>query len=125
MKRILIIEDDEAFRSTLLRMLESGGFQATGAEHGGEALKLLGEDHFDLVLTDVLMPQVDGMEIMTALRRSRSRAPVIAMSGGGRIGAQSYLVMAKSLGAAAVLEKPFGWGELKSEIERVLAEWVR
>ena len=101
MKRILIIEDDVVTREVLLETLEPCGYELSQAENGKEGLKLCRKKPFDLVITDIIMPEMEGLETITALKNSRPGAPVIAISGGGRGRAGEYLTMAEHLGVEA------------------------
>lgn len=104
--RILIIDDDAAISRTLSLILTRAGHRVATATSGRKGLELLSQDAFDLVLTDIIMPEFDGIE---AIRRIRSDHPdlrIIAMSGGGQIDKADFLHMAEVLGADQVLEKP-------------------
>ena len=117
--RILLIEDNDSLRRVLSGALEAGGHTVMAAGNGAFGLRLLESDRFDLVITDILMPDTDGMEVLRALRRMESRPPVIAISGGGRSGSADYLEVAANLGANETLLKPFDIRELNAAIERV------
>jgi CheY-like chemotaxis protein len=118
--RILLVEDSELLRAVLSTMLEGEGHTVVAASNGGFALRLLENDRFDLVVTDIVMPEVDGLEVVRALRKMKSRPGVIAMSGEGRAGPFDYLAMAALLGADETLVKPFAVAELKEAIGRVM-----
>jgi CheY-like chemotaxis protein len=122
MNRILVIDDDEAMRSLLRRTLERAGYQVVEASNGRDALRIVPSGHFNLVVTDLLMPEKDGIEVVLHLRRTDPKLPVIAISGGGRVPAGEYLEMAKTLGASEVLAKPFETSVFLKTIERLLAE---
>ncbi|HVN87410.1 MAG TPA: response regulator [Candidatus Binatia bacterium] len=120
MAHILLIDDDEAVRSMLRRTLERTGHTVTEAAEGRAGLRALDAAAIDLVITDILMPDMDGIETITALHRSRPQLKVIAMSGGGRLKPEGYLQVATVLGANRVLRKPFDPGELIAAIEESL-----
>lgn len=123
MPNILVVEDDGSLRRLFEQMLVREGHVVTLASDGAKALRLLETSTFDVVITDLIMPEMEGLSLLRALRALRStKAPpkVIAMSGGGRGGATDYLEMAKMLGAAATLAKPFTQEDLAAAIERVL-----
>ena len=104
---LLVVDDDANIRQIMRLLLESAGYRVFCAADGGEAIKLLSGRSFDLVLTDMLMPGSDGLELLAAVKKSGSNTRVLAMSGGGMIGVADYLKVAKKLGAHGVLEKPF------------------
>jgi two-component system chemotaxis response regulator CheY len=122
MKRILLIEDDEGFRSILLMSLEKMGYNVTEAKDGREALAAFKKAAPDLVVTDLIMPETEGLETIRVLRRAHPELKIIAMSGGGRSDARDNLKMAKNFGATAVFAKPFSFGELHKVVAKLLAE---
>ncbi len=97
------------------------GHDVIVARNGKEALQLCAQERPDLVLTDLIMPEREGLETIESLRRDRPQLKIIAMSGGARIGAGSLLKMAKLMGAREVLAKPFSHQELALAIEAALA----
>lgn len=114
---ILVIDDEPALREILSRVLIDAGHRVTGAGNGKEASKVLAAATFDIVLTDVIMPEKDGMQVISELRKKFPGIRIIAMSGGGHVSRDQYLKIAKGLGAHAVLEKPFANQVLLSTIE--------
>jgi DNA-binding response OmpR family regulator len=100
--------------------LEQAGHTVTEAVDGKAALRCLEGSVFDLVITDVVMPEGDGMEVLNAIRRLRPSPPVVAMSGGGHIAPEHYLHMATVLGAGATLAKPFPVSQLVATVARLL-----
>lgn len=117
---ILVVDDEPELREVIMRVLEDVGHKVTLAENGNEASKALARGAFDLVLTDVIMPDRDGMQVITELRRKYPQVRVVAMSGGGHVPRDQYLKIAKGLGAHAALEKPFSTQELLGVIEQVM-----
>lgn len=107
MARILVIDDNPEFRTILETHLNSAGHDVLSASDGEDGLAAI-EQHsdIDLVLTDILMPQRDGVEVLRMVKRRWPELPVIALSGGGWIGAEQLLGMAERLGADHVLQKP-------------------
>ena len=87
-QRILLVDDDEAVRSVLRRSLVKAGYEVHEAGEGGAALKLLASAPADLIITDLVMPEMEGIEFIMALRKTHPKLPVIAMSGGGKVGAE-------------------------------------
>ncbi len=121
MPKILVIEDDKSFRNVLVQMLEKAGFEVRQAGDGNQALQVCGEFNPDVVLTDIIMPDKEGLETIGELISLCPQIKIIAMSGGGRIGPDSYLPLAKKLGAKATLQKPFMRDDLLGTINEVLA----
>jgi DNA-binding response OmpR family regulator len=119
MPRILLVDDDTAVRTTVRVMLERSGYEIVEAGDGKAARRLL--DGVDLVITDVLMPDMDGVDFLGMVRREGHTVPVIAMSGGGRVDSKSYLEVARVLGAFATLAKPFELEQLLATVRDALA----
>jgi len=123
MARILIIDDDKPFRVMLRIMLENAGYKdIKEAENGYIGMKLIRKSPFDLVITDIVMPEKEGIETIMELRRDFHAVKIIAMSGGGKIGPGTYLEMAGHLGAGRTLEKPFQQSELVDAVRGLLGE---
>ena len=120
MANILIIDDNEDLRETLLMLLEDEGHSAIMASDGASGVRAFAEARPDLVITDVLMPDSDGIETIRGIRALDPHARIVAMSGGAVIGNAYYLRVAKTLGAMEVLAKPFEIGELVRVIETCL-----
>ncbi len=120
MARILVIEDHSDFRDTLSAMLRSADHEVQSGSNGREALEMLTSDAFDLLVMDVLMPEVDGIEVLRAIEKMPARPAVVAISGGGILPASLALSLASALGASAVLFKPFYRQELIEAIEGAL-----
>jgi DNA-binding response OmpR family regulator len=120
MSLILVIDDDEIIRSLLRDLLERDGYDVMEAENGKTGLKLVRENGADLVITDLIMPEREGIETIRELRRDFSDVKIIAISGGGTIGPETYLQMAKSMGAHRVFGKPFNLEEMSEAIRELL-----
>jgi DNA-binding response OmpR family regulator len=119
--RILVIEDDPEIRTMICRMLSSEKYDIKEAANGRDALFLLHEQNdFDLAITDILMPEKEGLETILELKRHHRHIRILAMSGGGLGSAQDYLIMAKELGADGTLKKPFIKDELLGAVENIL-----
>jgi len=120
--RILLVDDDDAIRGMLRRMLVSAGFEVEEAANGNVALAAYGRQPSDLVITDLVMPEKDGLETITELRRLDPAVKIIVMSGGGRSlePDQLYLESARSVGALRVLSKPFSASALLKAVSDVL-----
>jgi len=120
MKRILIIDDEAGCRQSLEKALKLAGYEVETAEHGRAALELYRRQPADLVLTDLVMPEKEGLETIAEIRALHPGQKIIAMSGGGRIGPETYLAIAEGLGAARTLSKPFSIRELLSSVDALL-----
>jgi DNA-binding response OmpR family regulator len=118
--RVLIIEDDQVFRQTLRMALEEAGHEVVEAGNGREGLRIGASKTFDLIITDILMPDVEGLETIREFRKLIPTAKILAISGGGRNTPDSYLSIAKKLGADLTLSKPFGKSELLVAIDTLL-----
>ncbi len=121
MKRILIVDDDFFVRNMLERLMRKARFDVETAENGDDGLRLHRRNPVDLVITDILMPEKEGLETITEFRRSFPGVKIIAISGGGQIGPANYLKMAKMLGADRVFAKPMDTSELISAVKELLA----
>jgi CheY-like chemotaxis protein len=115
MAAILIIDDDAALRALIREVLERAGYSVFETGDGRTALALVEEVTVDLVLTDLVMPERDGLEVIMTLRSRFPSLPVIAMSG-GLANTPLYLDIAKKLGARALLTKPFPPDQLLTAI---------
>ncbi len=118
--RILVIDDDLDLRQVLVAALESQGYAVTAAGNGLEGLAYFKENAVDLVITDIVMPEMEGIETIFQIISQNPDQKLIAMSGGGRISAREYLEDANLLGATATLPKPFTLSELLDLVERLL-----
>ena len=107
MRRILIIDDDHHILIMVKKMLERAGYEVELASNGNEGLELFKNYPADLVITDIIMPEKEGLETIREMKRKRPDLKIIAMSGGGKISADKYLETAKIFGATKILEKPF------------------
>ena len=103
--RVLVVDDDFAMRIALRQILERAGYQVEVARNGNEALKLFREAPFDLVITDIVMPERDGLELIFDLRQDFGDVKIIAMSGTRASGDTSHLGIALQLGAQRALAK--------------------
>lgn len=116
MAEILVIEDDPQLQQVMARILKTAGHVVHVAGNGRAGLQLFDECHPDLVITDIVMPEMEGIETIRALRRKDSDVPVLAVSGSRA----RYLEAATKLGATAALGKPFGADELLLMVEDLL-----
>jgi DNA-binding response OmpR family regulator len=121
MARILLIDDDDPFRIMLKVALTQSHHEVVEARDGRKAIALFAENPAELVITDIIMPDKDGLEILPELRRKHPAVKIIAMSGGGRINAADFLKIAKMLGADRTLSKPFPLLRLITMVNEMLA----
>jgi CheY-like chemotaxis protein len=122
MATILVADDDELLARMLEKALLRSGHQVIRAANGVEALRLYDPAKVDLVLTDLIMPEKEGLELIMSLRKINKEIKIIAMSGGGRSGPENYLPIAKQMGSKAVLKKPFSIELLQQTVNQILAE---
>jgi len=122
MKRILVVDDDDLFRGMLVKLLTKAGYDVTSAENGRIAEKIQQENPVDLIITDIIMPDKEGLETIIGIRKSYPNTMIIAMSGGGRVGPVPYLETAKSLGAQMAFSKPFKTSEILEAVRELLKE---
>lgn len=122
MKKILLVDDEGAIRSMVSVVLKGEGRTFVEASNGMEAQAFLAADSYDLVISDVIMPDCDGIELVMSIRRKQPEVPVIIMSGGGRVQANHYLNLAEKLGAAKVFEKPFDTAVLRKTVAEILGD---
>ena len=116
--KILVIDDDHLVRYTLSKILSSNGHQVTTASDGQRAMTVLRDELPDVVVTDIIMPEQEGIETIVKIRHDHPEIKIIAISGGGRIRNVDFLEMARSLGADEVIQKPFEAEELLSRLAR-------
>jgi DNA-binding response OmpR family regulator len=117
---VLVIEDDIVVRQACTMLLEDAGFDVVAASDGIDGLRKFHQIKPDIVLTDIIMPEKEGISLITDLRRSGKDVKIIAMSGGGRIGNMDFVTLATALGANGGLYKPFDDLELIETIRASL-----
>lgn len=120
--RVVLVDDDRRFRRATARLLEDADYHVIECENGVEGFKAVEAALPDLVITDIVMPEMEGLELTLSLRRNFPDLVIIAISGGGRNVPSQYLKMAGSMGATAVLEKPFEPEHLLDLISSSLGE---
>ena len=118
MVRIMVIDDDEEMRSLLKDFFDEEGFETESASNGADALRKLTKDHFDLIITDIRMPGLTGLDILPRIKRLKPKTPVIVITAFG-----SDQVYRKSLerGATAFLEKPVHFDQLRMLIHETVS----
>jgi len=120
MPRILVIDDEQLLRSTVVTILTRAGFSVEEASDGQAGIAMFHKNPPDVVLTDIFMPNRDGIEIIKELKHSNSQTRIIAMTGGGHLRMMEIASAAKVLGADHVLDKPFDSESLLAAINAVL-----
>jgi YesN/AraC family two-component response regulator len=120
MASILIIDDELQIRVMMRRILEKVGYDVYEASDGKEGIKLFRAKPTDLVITDIIMPEKEGLETILDLRHDFPKIKIIAISGGGKTGLPNFLPAAKKFGAIRTLPKPFGKDDLLKLVKEVL-----
>lgn len=118
--RILIIDDEVQIREVLTQILTRDGYEVVNAANGKIGMKLCREQPVDLIITDIIMPEKDGIEMILELRHDFPDLKIIAISGGGRLGPDGYLEMAQKLGAHRTFFKPFNRKEILDAVKELL-----
>lgn len=122
MGSILIIEDDNEIRNMLKIMVQRAGFSVQTARNGLEGVKTFRRAPSDVVITDIVMPEKEGLETILELREDYPEVKIIAISGGGRHDAKNYLQSAKDFGADYIFHKPFSQKEIITAIKDLLKD---
>jgi CheY-like chemotaxis protein len=125
MARVLVVDDQPEFRQGMLRLIERAGHVATEAANAAEGLRQCDAGGVDLVVTDLFMPDMDGLEFMRELARRHPGMRIIAVSGGAFMDAASILAVASTLGAVRTLTKPIDPPRFLALVEEVLATDAR
>ncbi|MEE4116594.1 MAG: response regulator [Marinilabiliaceae bacterium] len=121
MAGIMVVEDDSDLREMISESLKKRGeYMVIEASNGREAIKKFKSLLIDMVITDIVMPELDGIGLIMELRKMKDRIKVIAISGGGKVGPVNYLSIAKTMGAEAVFTKPFSIKALVDKVEELL-----
>jgi CheY-like chemotaxis protein len=123
-KKILIIDDEEGIRQLMRLALEENGYEVLDAANGKDGLKIYRISHPDLVITDIFMPEMDGLETIMALRRENPDVKIMTISGGGSRG-HDYLPAARKLGASCSLPKPFTRQDLLGAVRGLFGAEIR
>ena len=122
MASILLVDDDEQFRTMLSESLSQAGYEVNEARDGREGIQSYRDHPCDLIITDLIMPEKEGLETIQELRRRYPEVKIIAISGGSRHGSFDYLKMAQAFGARRMLAKPFTRMEILEAVSQVLAQ---
>jgi len=124
-QRVLLVDDDDAIREMLELVLQRRGLLVVQARNGSEALRLYRDQEFDLVVTDLIMPEKEGIETILEIRAIKRPIRIIAISGGGRVDQSMHLHLAKSVGADRVVAKPFLPVDFLKVVDELLASPAR
>lgn len=121
-KTIIVTDDDPSVRSVIRFALESRGYGVIEASDGSEVLRLSELRTASLLITDIVMPNVEGTELIMQVRRSRPELPILALSGGPSMGRDVYLTVASKVGAQRTLAKPFAPSVLLQVVHELLGD---
>ncbi len=119
MPRILVTDDDADLRQTLEKLLKLRGYAVDVGRDGLEGAQLLQHQAYDLLITDIVMPNQEGLESIIQARKKYPALKIIAMSGAGRTSTEVYLRVAKNVGANHVFQKPWNPKEMLSKVEEL------
>jgi CheY-like chemotaxis protein len=122
MAKILVLDDEPSILFMIKKMLEKAGHEVSVALNGKEGMVLFEKNRPDLLITDIIMPEKEGLETIFELRRKYPELKIIAISGGGRISPEGYLPGAKLLGANMVFQKPLVQKDFMEAVSSLLNE---
>ena len=121
MKKTILVVDDEADVVRMIALiLEDAEYQVISANRGEDAIKHLASEAVDLVVTDIVMPDMEGIEFIRSVLQSHPALPIVAISGGGQSHNSDFLTFARGLGVKATLSKPFRREELLAAVGKIL-----
>lgn len=121
-QKILISDDDTQLLAIMRLMFEGAGYEVAEARDGKEAILIYREKPADLIITDLLMPEMDGFATFTELKKDYPNLKCFGISGGGKLGPDSYLKLAKRMGMLHTFEKPFDCREMLDAVAQTLKE---
>jgi DNA-binding NtrC family response regulator len=121
-KTILIVDDDAQIRKLITAILKREGYDVITAANGRLALQALASQVADLVITDLIMPEKEGIETIMEIKQKHPGIPVIAISGGGKLNPKTYLGIAMQIGAVSTMTKPIDTASLKAMVRGLLGE---
>lgn len=119
-KNILVIDDDPDFRKMLCARLEKSGYKVSGAQNGLQGVNRFKEFPVHLVITDIIMPEKEGMETILEIKKINPEVKIIAISGGGRSVPEDYLNIAEYFGAVKSFKKPFDMADFIQTVDHLL-----
>lgn len=120
MEKILVIDDDKVIRIILKQLFEQAGYEVCEAVDGVQGMRLFKQEAPDLVVTDLIMPEKEGIEVIREMKITDPDAKIVAISGGGVGKAYAYLSLAQSMGAAHVFEKPLDVNLMLNTVDKML-----
>jgi YesN/AraC family two-component response regulator len=121
MARILVVDDEETVREMVTKMIQPAGHEVIEATNGSEARDACNDGPVDLIITDIVMPKKNGIDLIMDVKKNFPDIPVIAISGGGGItGRYDYLEIAKLVGAKNILKKPFSMADIRSAVDDII-----
>jgi CheY-like chemotaxis protein len=118
--RILIVDDDAMLRQLLTKAFTNVGFEVAVAADGAAATQVFRTFKPHVVLMDIIMPEREGVETIVEIRTLDADVPIVAMSGGGRVGPTEFLALAEALGATATVKKPFTISQIRDVVQQAL-----
>lgn len=121
MKQILIIDDEASIRKMLKKLLEKNGYAVIDAQDGSQGVKLFKEHEPDLIITDLIMPEKEGLETILEIKKINPDTKIIAMSGGGVVEPEMYLDLAKNFGAQYSFNKPIDNEALLAAVKHLMS----
>jgi len=121
MNRVLVADDDDTFRSILLKILSQNDFEAVGVADGTEALKAITKEDFQVLVTDLMMPDMDGLELIRKVKKEYPGISIIAVSGGSRTG-ENYIETARAFGANEIMHKPVNFEAFAAAVKRCVLD---
>ncbi len=122
MAKILIIDDEDQVRAFMRKILQHSGHEVIEASNGKMGMQLYSANPTDLIITDLIMPEKEGIETILEIKTNNPKAKIIAISGGGQLMAEDYLCLAKGLGAVSTLSKPFSRDKMMKVVNEALEE---
>lgn len=122
LKQVLLLDDDDSLRASVRQILEKAGYQVADYPNGTFALAYCREHRPELVITDMVMPEAPGYEVIVSLRHHCPKIKILAVSGGSRLSPREYLDLAKLVGADMAIPKPFQARSLLQAVRQLLGE---
>ncbi len=122
MKSVLVVDDEPGMREMVKQLLLNEGYRVLEASNGKHAMEFLKNETPELVITDIIMEEMDGVEIIMEIRENYPDVKIIAMSGGSKISSEDYLESAADLGADRIFNKPFALSDMLNAIKELIEE---